>query len=314
MSSTDQVASLPSVGVVTVTYNGASVLPDFLDSLARQHGATVRLYVVDNNSADDSLALIKDRTDIGAVTFIENDDNRGVAEGNNQGILAALADGCDWVLLLNNDTVFPGDLVATLVDEASQKKLDLLSPVIEAEDPAGTIWYRDGRFLPMEGFRTFHVGQGEPMSTAPQSLTATQYASTCCLLVRPSVFSKVGLMDPDYFVYFDDVDFAVRANRAGYRYWVTPRTVLLHKASSITGGPESPFALRWGSRNWALITRKNHAGPARWWSYAVIYGRSFVRFLTRRDTIDDYRIRLRSFREAITMTLHPVPFPESTKS
>jgi GT2 family glycosyltransferase len=300
---------LPIVGVVTVTYNSQSVLEDFLDSAAAQTGVDMRLYVIDNDSHDESVAMVDAETRIEHLALIANADNVGVALGNNQGIEAALADGCEWVLLLNNDTKFPADLISTLVAEAVEHGLELLSPIIEGAVPAGSLWYGTGRYLESQGFRTWHPDGGEPMSAAPKELTRTQYASTCCLLVAPVVFRTAGLMDPDYFVYFDDVDFAVRANRKGFQYWVTPAVTLLHKANSLTGGTESPFALKWGSRNWVLISRKNHSGFNRLRDYAVIGARSLLRFLLRRDTRAEYGIRLAAFRDGATMKINDVPFP-----
>lgn len=302
----------PTVGVVTVTYNSGEVLPDFIDSLIATELGGVRIYAIDNDSRDDSVAQLESASAEGLdLRIIRNSENVGVAEGNNQGIEAALADGCRWILLLNNDTVFGAGLIGSLIDQADSAGVDLLSPLIEAADPPNTVWYSDGVYLPREGYRTFHVAQGDPMPTNRRGMWKTGYASTCCLLVRPKVFANAGLMDPDYFVYFDDVDFAVRANRAGYQYWVTDVGVLLHKASSITGGPESPFALRWGSRNWALISRKQHTGIGRLWSYGVIFVRSFVRFCIGRDSFANYRVRLRAFREGMTMAIHDIPYPST---
>lgn len=303
---------LPRVGVVTVTYNSESVLEDFLVSLAGQRGVNLSTYVIDNDSQDASVEMVTNAVGLDFRKIIVNEANLGVAEANNQGIEAALNDQCEWVLLLNNDTVFPSDLIATLVTEATSNGLQLLSPVIEAADPSGTIWYCQGRYLPWQGFRTYHPLQGEPLSAASDRLTKTQYASTCCLLVHKSVFSTIGLMDPNYFVYFDDVDFAVRANRAGYAYWVTPITTLLHKASSMTGGLDSPFSRKWGSRNWVLISRKNHRGVMRLWSYAVILVRSFIRFLSGRDSASQYRERLRAFYEGWTTPIATAPFPKNS--
>ena len=86
------------IGVVTVTYNSAAVLPEFFDSLAGQTCADYTLYVVDNASHDETLALCRRRTDL-PIQLIANERNLGVAEGNNQGIRAALQDGCEAVLL-----------------------------------------------------------------------------------------------------------------------------------------------------------------------------------------------------------------------
>src|SRR5215471_11887033 len=97
------------IGVVTVTYNSEPVLQDFFDSLVAQTHTNFILYIVDNASRDQTLAMARLRTEVSSV-IIANRDNVGVAEGNNQGIRAALDDGCECVLLLNNDTVFPATL------------------------------------------------------------------------------------------------------------------------------------------------------------------------------------------------------------
>ena len=101
------------IGVVTVTYNSEPVLEEFFDSLTAQTHKRFVLYVVDNASKDQTLEITRRRTDL-SVILIANAENLGVAKGNNQGILAAVNDGCECVLLLNNDTVFHADIIAQL--------------------------------------------------------------------------------------------------------------------------------------------------------------------------------------------------------
>ncbi|MGV8883237.1 MAG: glycosyltransferase family 2 protein [Rhodoglobus sp.] len=297
------------VGVVTVTFNSGQVLPDFLDSLATQSGASIHLVAVDNASGDTSIAQLTNETRLGEITIIANDENLGVAIGNNQGIQAALDAGCDWVLLLNNDTVLPPEAISILVREAEENNLKVLSPAIAASDPPGTIWYGDGRFVPSQGYRTQHSTMGKPLADLPKTLTRTGYASTCCLLVHPSVFDAVGLMDPVYFVYFDDVDFAVRCTKAGIEYWITPATQILHKASSLTGGKSSPFTIKWTSRNWPLIARRHLAIPQRTIALAFIQAWMVARVLTRRDSLATFRIRQSSFWEGLRAAASAPPPP-----
>lgn len=299
-------SSQPRVGVVTVTYNSSSVLDDFLRSIAAQEGVDVILYVVDNASHDDSVARVQAADGVTAVV-IANDDNLGVAVANNQGIERALLDSCDWVLILNNDTVFAADMIATLVGEADSHGLDLVVPLIEATEPPDTIWYAEGHYRPSQGYRTFHDGTGRPVAEFPETLTRTQYAPTCCLLVRPKVFADVGRMDPVYFVYFDDVDFAVRCAAQGYQYWVTPATRLTHKASSLTGGKASPFTIKWTSRNWPLIARRHSTGLRAASSLAFIQTWMLGRLLLRKDSAAVYRQRQLGFREGVRAASAPHP-------
>src|SRR5574344_12596 len=97
----------PMIGIVTVLYNSESVLDDFFLSLEKQTFTHFRLYVIDNKSPDQSLAVSRNLLEKSTLDFalIENATNEGIAKGNNLGIKAALEDGCNYVLLSNNDVV-----------------------------------------------------------------------------------------------------------------------------------------------------------------------------------------------------------------
>src|ERR1700710_845097 len=99
------------VGLVTVTYNSAAVLPDFLASVSRARAESahdVVLYAIENASTDHSLELLG--AAVSGVVVLAQESNLGVAKGNNIGLRHALADGCDDVVLLNNDTYFEPNL------------------------------------------------------------------------------------------------------------------------------------------------------------------------------------------------------------
>src|ERR1700735_454529 len=104
------------IGIVTVTYNSGKVLDQFLQSLASQTHANFAVYAVDNASQDDSIARMQAWNDE-RLRVIRNAVNVGVAEADNQGIQAALADGCEFVLFLNNDVEFEPETLAVLTAE-----------------------------------------------------------------------------------------------------------------------------------------------------------------------------------------------------
>lgn len=294
------------VGLVTVTYNSGSVLSDFLDSFASLSGVDARLYVVDNNSTDGTPERLKAIRDP-KVSVILNEDNAGIAIGNNQGIEAARVDSCDWILLINNDTLFDPDFVSRLVGTASDRGLKIVSPLIAATEPPGSDWYSDGKIHAWRAMQAKHVGMGDTLRAPIGDPYVVDYASTCALLVHPSVFEAVGLMDPVYFVYGDDVDFCLRATRAGFDYHVEPRAVLVHKASSLTGEFTGPFAARWISRNWVVVARR-HATKLQLLTGAVFIGAwTVARLLTRRDSLKVTRWRVAAFLEGSRVDLSVPP-------
>src|SRR5258706_11228229 len=93
------------LGVVTVTYNSANVIGEFLQCCLSQSFRNFVLVILDNASTDRTCEMIEEQKD-SRVLLLRNPANLGVAAANNQGINACLADGCDALLLINNDTVF----------------------------------------------------------------------------------------------------------------------------------------------------------------------------------------------------------------
>lgn len=288
------------VGIVTVTFNSAEVLPDFLSSVEAQHGIRVRLYAVDSASTDRTLEILESYRDRLDLVVVPNERNVGFAEGSNQGIERAIGDEVDWIFLLNNDTYFPNDAVANLARDAEAHGIDIVSPLIEATDPPGSVWYAGGDIVRWQGMKPRHKFAGEQMAVVPRALKRVPYASMCALLVRPAVFERVGLIDTIYFVYYEDIDFAIRLTDAGYEFWLSPSTIITHKASSLTGGPASPFFIRWRSRNWVLIARRHTHLLGTVVALAYIQTWAMARVVVGRDSWATWRLRQRSFLEGLT--------------
>lgn len=246
---------IQQVGIVTVTYNSGEVLPDFLESLERQSHSQWTLLAIDNASQDDSVERLR-KWKSPRLELIANKDNVGVAEGNNQGISRSIELGFDWVLLLNNDTVFPAKLIADLIQSAERSKSDVLVPRITYHERPDLNWYAGGHFSWWRGIQSRHQGELQP-DIGANTLRHVDYSPTCCMLVRRRVFESVGLMDPAYFVYWDDSDFCWRLKRAGIKITYDPSIVMLHKVSALTGGQQSDFSVYYYSRNQIYFLRKH---------------------------------------------------------
>ncbi|HTR67455.1 MAG TPA: glycosyltransferase family 2 protein [Terriglobales bacterium] len=233
------------IGVVTVTFESGQVISAFMDSLLPQTLADFTLYVIDNASSDDTLEQVARYADP-RVVVVRNAGNVGVAEGNNIGIRAALKDGCDCILLLNNDTVFDATLLSSLEQGLVEHACDMVVPKINYFSDPQRIWCAGGYFLMGWSSRHFGVDQKDDgRFDKPRLVT---YSPTCCMLIRRQVFERIGLMDPKYFVYYDDTDFCYRAYRQGVKLFYVPSARLLHKVGSLTGA-SSDFSIRYAIRN-----------------------------------------------------------------
>src|SRR5215470_472939 len=288
------------IGVVTVTYNSEQVIDGFLTSLLAQTHERFVLYVVDNISSDATLARVATYNDA-RIRVVANHDNRGIAEGNNQGIRAALRDACRLILLFNNDTEFDAKLLEVLVAGIERTRSDMVAPKIMFHHDQSKIWSAGGGLNARRAYSGFHHGYGETDRGQFDEARLVQHAPACCLLIRDYVFDRIGLMDDCYFTYVEDTDFCYRAMRAGLTITYLPEARVLHKAHSLTGGLFSPFMMRYTTRNRTYFMLK-HFGRWRGLGYVIAYQiHLLIEVLARRVEWPMFVLRERAFLEGLRL-------------
>ncbi|PXX25833.1 MULTISPECIES: glycosyltransferase family 2 protein [Burkholderia] len=253
----------PLVGVVTVLYQSDDVLHDFFESLKMQVNVEIKLYVIDNSPKDSGSAIARTLAREAGIPaeVIFNDANAGVARGNNQGIDMALADGCEYVLLANNDVDFRDpSTVSNLIKpiDAGTALLATFPKILY--HGTNRIWCAGGTISRVKAITT-HIGDGDEDIGQFDDPGSSEYAPTCFMALHKSVFAKIGMMDESYFVYYDDTDFVWRMNHAGIYLYYVPLSLVAHKVSFSTGGDESPFSLFYCTRNRLYFSRKNLSFP-----------------------------------------------------
>ena len=225
---------MDKIGLVTITYNSVDVLRSFLDCVWKQTHSDLILYVIDNTSTDVTLPILDDETDI-RLRVVKNSKNLGVAKGNNQGIRQAILDGCDQVLIINNDVEFESTLIEKLIKIQIEKKCSLVAPKMMYYDNPNHIWYAGSWFIKKKGYLPLHRGMKELDVGQYNEIIDVEYAPTCCLLIKKEVFQDIGLMDEKYFVYFDDTDFSYRVWKDGrHKILYYPHVEFYHKVGSLT--------------------------------------------------------------------------------
>ena len=248
------------IGIVTVLYNSEPVLEDFFRTLNEQTYTDFVLYLVDNASKDES--VFKSQEYAKFVSFeckwLLQKENLGVAEGNNIGIRAALEDKCDYVLLSNNDIVLQLDTIEKLLEGMLSMKATMAVPKIYYWDDPKKIWMAGGSFRWLQ-CSVSHRGENEIDAGQYDFMEFMSYAPTCFMLIKSSKFKDVGLMDENYFVYYDDTDFVFRASRIYSNKVIlyVYNSIIWHKVSSCTGGGESDFTLKYVNRNQVYFALKN---------------------------------------------------------
>lgn len=263
---------MSKIGIVTVLYNSGKVLEEFFQTLEEQTFKDFQLYVIDNASTDNSLALCEEyaqKVSFQTKIYAEK-ENWGVAKGNNIGIINALADRCEYVLLSNNDIVLNPNTIQSLYDGMLQMKATMAVPKIYFHD-TGRIWCAGGKFSKYKGV-TYQIGYNKADDKKYNEPKKVEYAPTCFMLISTSVFMRIGLMDESYFVYYDDTDFVWRSVKRHKESLVyIPYSILHHKESSCTGGTRSHFALYYLNRNSVYFCKKNMRGVQRIISLLYLY-------------------------------------------
>ena len=170
------------------------------------------------------------------IVIIRNDKNYGFAEGNNIGIRYALkSQNTDYILLLNNDTVVKSDFLDKLVNAVnSDKSIGFAGPIIYKYDGNARtdLISVAGVNLIMNRGSYRRIGSEEVDRGQYHATATVDYIEGCCLLIRRTALDKIGLLDPSYFLYWEDTDLCRRGFEAGYSCIVVPTTGIWHKIST----------------------------------------------------------------------------------
>ena len=239
-----------------------------LDSLRAQSHKGLEILVVDNGSKDGSVELV--RENYPNVRLIQNGKNLGFAEGNNIGIRSVLNRGADYVLLMNNDTVSEPDAVERMIEAFGRDRtVGIVGPLIRDLDKRSEN-VELGVDCDLLGYPVNNIA-----TRIRERMPHPFYIGGCAMMVRSNVFATIGLLDPSYFIFVEDLDFCWRARLAGFGILGVADAVVYHKSGgTVQGGAvkgeshtTSTFRLYLCQRNTMKTILKNYSS----WSLALIF-------------------------------------------
>lgn len=237
--------------VVIPNWNGEDKIKPCLDSLVNQ-SVEAHVIVVDNGSVDVSVGLIE--KNYPQIELIKHTYNKGYAGGVNPGFKRAIELGGDFVAPFNNDAV------------AGSRWLEKLAEAMEADPKLGIVTCKvasiDGTHLDSTGdqYTTWGLpyprGRNEADLNRYDKLTDIFAASGAASLYRVSMLQEIGLLDEDFFAYYEDVDLSFRAQLAGWKVRYVPGSVVYH-ATSTTGQAIKGFFTYQTQKNLPMLLVKN---------------------------------------------------------
>ena len=168
-----------------------------------------------------------------AIRVIELAENYGFAHAANLGVRSAVESGAEWVLLLNDDAVVEPTCLARCVEEArSDPSIAAVGPAVVFEERPDTIWFAGGRHSD-EFLYTRHRALGRTVDKLPRT-SDTDYIAGCCLLLRTSAWGELGGFRDDFFLYYEDAEWCLRARDAGWRCRYIAEVLCRHRVSGST--------------------------------------------------------------------------------
>ncbi|MDB5234405.1 MAG: hypothetical protein JWR44_1398 [Hymenobacter sp.] len=226
------------LSVVIVNYNVCYFLEQALLSVRRaveKLGEPVEVFVVDNNSADGSVAMVRAR--FPEVVLIANRDNPGFSKGNNQALRRATG---QYQLLLNPDTVVEEDTFRACCDFMDAHP-DCGGLGVKMLDGQGKFLPESKRGLPTPAvafYKMFGLARVFPKSRnfgryhlgflSPEETHEIEVLSGAFMLLRKEALDQVGLLDEDYFMYGEDIDLSYRLTQGGWKNYYFPGTRIIH--------------------------------------------------------------------------------------
>jgi hypothetical protein len=252
----DSYGKHPSVSIIILNYNGREFVERCLKSVLTTDYLNFEVIFIDNASTDGSLELVEKMFGSDPhLKTIRNDENLGFAEGNNVG--ARVAKG-NYIVFLNNDT------------DVNSKWLKELVEVMESDPTIGIaqskiLLMRDpmkldcaGGFMDPYGW-TNKRGEREKDVGQYDEVSEIFYAHGATMAVKREILEKVGIFDPKFFIYYDDLDLCWRVWLCGYKVVFVPKSVVYHEAGAWGRAQPRPQMTSFFCKNHTSALLKNYS-------------------------------------------------------
>lgn len=222
------------VGIVILNWNGYEDTEECLGSLFESSYKDFHVYLIDNASHDGSQeelnTFINQKNYSNKITLILEEENNGFAKGSNIGIRKAIADNCEYIWLLNNDTVLENNTLELLVKELSlNDNVMIVTPKIVYESFPDIIWNCGGRIF-LLGFRKYYFANKNISKCCSHNFSIS-FVTNCASMFRKEYFISYGLLSELFFFGEEDFEMCLRNKKAKIKMHCVVDSVLKHKVS-----------------------------------------------------------------------------------
>ncbi len=294
----------PKVLVVVLNWQQPETTLNCVRTLKAMAPPLPQILVVDNGSADNSVEILSAALPADHLQLLPS--NLGFAGGMNAGLRYAMENDFDYALLMNNDAFADANMLNRLLAEA-EPDIGLLSPMIFYRTAPERIWFAGGRrhraLLELRDRK-----QGAKYSPEMHQSQDVDYLLGTCLLANMTAVQKVGLLDEDFFMYYEDLDWSIRFQQHGYRLRMIADAHLFHEVAISTGGTDSP-SRRYYLAHSSVCFYRRHAKLGRPFFILLFRLGSAIKMvarLTLAGQIASALAYIRGLRDGILKTKHKI--------
>lgn len=239
----------PKVCIIVVSWNRKNCVMNCLKSLAKVSYPNYETIVVDNASVDGSSEEIE--SSFPHIELVRNRENLGYTGGNNVGIEHSIKRSADYIVLLNDDIVVsPSFLTEMIKASETDRQIGVAGPKILCLPEKARIYRPYGKI-------NYYLQLGLLSLNRMEEPTEVDWVCGAALLIKKETVEKVGLLDTDFFLYFDEADFCERAKKMGCKIVYVPSSIVYHDVSRSFSDGINPVQLYYITRNELLFARKH---------------------------------------------------------
>lgn len=281
--------------VVLVNYINWRDTLECIDSLKKSGVENSNILIVENCSTNDSFEKIK--FDEPNIKIIRTNKNLGFTGGNNIGIRYAKEKEFKYIILLNNDTIVESDNPIRLLVEEMEKHSDVTLGTgrIFYFPNKERIWYDGGKLLQWRGMAIhYNYGKNKNDILLNDKIKNVDFISGCLMCIRLSDINKLGLLNDNFFMYLDDIEYSARAIKKNLKLLFVPQVVIYHKAM----GEEqrSPNLIYYSMRNRKILINLHFGSIAKFYFELVLLIKRILWFFVNKRNYKLLQYALRDYK------------------
>ncbi len=267
---------------ILINFNNASDTIEAVKSLLKQTIPFKKILIVDNNSSDSSVEILRKEFPQKDVEILQSKENNGFAAGNNFAIKYALETlKFEYFLIINNDTISDEKINKNFIEyyeDNNSKQIGILTGKIMNYYQPTKLLFAGGSFNKTK-CSGYHIGDGEEENGKFDKMIECSFATACLWFFHKSLISKIGYLPEEYFLYLEDVDYCLQVRKAGLKIIYLPQVKILHKEGATTKDTKETPNFYYTNRNRLIFAKKHLNRIERTKFYAFFFPSRMLRFL-----------------------------------